>query len=144
MCSSRVGSKRLQVLRKVPAFRDLPARRLAKIDTLVDAVSVPAGHVLVREGELRGDALIVISGLAEMTRRGRRVGAVGPGAFIGEIGMEGMGPRTSTITARTPMRLLAIGPAALSTLLEDPAVSRAVLRGMVGRLRAIDRRVAAA
>jgi len=38
----------------------------------------------------------------------------------------------------------AVGPAALSTLLEDPAVSRALLRQMVGRLRAADRQVVAA
>jgi cAMP-dependent protein kinase regulator len=144
MCSSRVGWRTLKTLREVPAFRNLSARRLAKIDALVDEVSVPAGHVLVREGQFRGDALIVVSGLAEVTRRGRHVGAIGPGAFIADIGLEELAPRTATITARTPIRLLAVGPAALSTLLEDSAVTRVILQELVGRLRAADREVVAA
>jgi CRP-like cAMP-binding protein len=144
MCANRLNWKKLQVLREVPAFRNLSVRRLAKIDPLVDEVSVPRGHVLVREGSVRRDSFIVVSGLAEVARRGRHVGAAGPGAFIGEVGLRESGPATQTVTAATPMRLLAIGPAALSTLLEDPAVSRAVLKGMVARLRDADHRVTAA
>ena len=60
MCANRgdFRSSRLQVLREVPAFRHLSARRLAKIDRLVDEVSVPAGHVLAREGTLNRNSLI--------------------------------------------------------------------------------------
>jgi CRP/FNR family cyclic AMP-dependent transcriptional regulator len=137
MCSPRMSSKRLEILREVPAFRNLSNRQLHRIDALVDEVSVPAGHVLMREGQPGRQSVIVVSGRAEVSLRGRTIAELGPGSFVGEMAMLDSGPRTATVRAMSPMRLLVIGPAAFSTLMEVPAVAGPLVKEMAGRLRGV-------
>jgi CRP/FNR family cyclic AMP-dependent transcriptional regulator len=145
MCTSRLSSKRLGVLREVPAFKGLSNRELQKIDALVDEVILPTAHVLTREGQPGRQSFIVVSGWAEVSLRGRTIATIGPGSFVGEMAMLDSGPRSATVTAISPMVVLVIGPAAFSTLVDLPAISAPMLQEMAGRLReVVEERYAAA
>ncbi|WP_052666279.1 cyclic nucleotide-binding domain-containing protein [Nitriliruptor alkaliphilus] len=59
----------------------------AEIDTLAasaDRVTVPAGTVLVRDGQLGREAFLIVRGAVEIRRDGRIVATVGGGDLVGE------------------------------------------------------------
>ncbi len=95
-------------LRRIPAFADLADADLQRIAGLASEVSVPAGKVLVREGDWSYELLAIEEGSAEVVRGGARVAELGPGDVVGEIGVMDAVPRTATVTAGTPMLLITL------------------------------------
>src|SRR4051812_49955564 len=73
-------------LQSIPLFESLPrdARRL--VAQHADAIEVPKGTELVRQGEFAYEFFIIESGGAEVLRDGKRVAELGPGDFLGEMG----------------------------------------------------------
>lgn len=60
---------------------------------------------------------------------------MGPGEIVGEMSMLDHGPRTATITAKTPMRVFAIGAATFAMFVDEPAIGRGMATQLAGRLR---------
>lgn len=110
-------------------------RTPARVLDLGTACAVGAGRDLTREGTPGRDAFFVLEGTARVTAEGHVVAHVGPGDFIGEFALIDAGPRSATVTAESPMRVLAFDAPAFASLLGDPQVSRTVLRALVARLR---------
>src|SRR5947207_13503341 len=98
--------QKLELLARVPLFGDIRGRDLQEIGMLADEVDVPAGQVLMRQGDRAGEFFIVVDGSLVVEQDGRRIATLGPGDFAGEIGLVDEGPRTATVTADTPARLL--------------------------------------
>jgi len=71
-------------------------------------VSAPAGTTIIREGDVGDRFYVIVSGLACVTTRGRRLADRGPGEYFGEIALVRDVPRTATITAREDMKLRAV------------------------------------
>jgi CRP-like cAMP-binding protein len=82
----------------------------------------------------------VIQGKGKVVRRGRRVGSVVPGDFFGELSTIDGGPRTATVVAETPMKVLRLFRSTLRKLLQDePELSIKILDGIVRRIRQVER-----
>jgi CRP/FNR family cyclic AMP-dependent transcriptional regulator len=111
---------------------------LRKLAALVDECQVPEGTVLVREGTVGRSSYVVVDGWAAVSIGGTPLAALGPGDHVGEMAMIDNQPRSATVIAKTPMRVLVIGPEAMGTFLDHPQVVRAIASGLVGRLRAAD------
>ncbi len=71
-------------------------------------LDVPAGHVVIHQGEPGDRFYVVAEGRAEVVRDGVAIAVRGPGDHFGEIALLRDVPRTATITALTPLRLIAI------------------------------------
>ncbi len=95
-------------LKSVPLFAGLSKRERELVARLADEVDVPAGKVLTQEGGPSQEFFVITSGSATVTRDGGEVGHLGAGDFFGEIGVLRSEPRTATVTADTPMRLLVL------------------------------------
>jgi CRP-like cAMP-binding protein len=68
------------------------------------------------------------------------VGSVVPGDFFGELSTIDGGPRTATVVAETPMRVLRLFRATLRKLLDDePQLAIKILDGIVRRIRQVER-----
>jgi CRP-like cAMP-binding protein len=93
-------------LRSVPFFGGMSKRELAAIAQQTDAVDVPAGRVLAREGDFGDEFFIIDAGTAEVTRGGDAIAELGPGDFFGEMALLEEDRRTATVTAKTPMSLV--------------------------------------
>jgi CRP/FNR family transcriptional regulator, cyclic AMP receptor protein len=89
------------------AFADLTEAEQARIAELCHEVEVQPGAALTAEGEFGYSFFVVQDGSAEVTEERERTAELGPGDFFGEIGLLVTGRRTATVTAKTPMRLLA-------------------------------------
>jgi CRP/FNR family cyclic AMP-dependent transcriptional regulator len=95
-------------LKSVPLFAGLNKRERELVARFADEIDVPTGKVLTREGGPSQEFFVITSGSATVTRDGGEVGRLGPGDFFGEIGILRSEPRTATVTADTPMRLLVL------------------------------------
>jgi MFS family permease len=98
----------LRLLREIPFFAPLPAPAMERVMADVFTVEAAAGHRLIREGD-QGDLFyVIVEGMVEITRGGELVSEQGPGAYVGEIALLRDVPRTASVIAKTPLRLLAL------------------------------------
>jgi CRP-like cAMP-binding protein len=98
----------LGLLRRIPIFAPMAATSIERILAELIRLDVPAGEVLIREGEPGDRFYVVAEGRAEVVRDGAVIAERGPGEYFGEIALLRDVPRTATITALTPMRMIAI------------------------------------
>src|SRR5207247_7284559 len=98
--------EKLEVVHRLALLAGFDRKHLRRLGMLTEEIDVPAGKVLIRQGELGDDLMIIYSGLVAVERDGARVNKLGPGEFFGEIALLERGPRTATVTAEQPCRLL--------------------------------------
>jgi CRP/FNR family cyclic AMP-dependent transcriptional regulator len=110
-------------------------RTPARVFELGTACAVAAGRDLTKEGTPGREAFFVLEGTARVTAEGHVVAHIGPGDFVGEFALIDAGPRSATVTAESPMRVLAFDAPAFASLLDDPQANRTILRVLVARLR---------
>lgn len=128
----------LRLLRTIPAFRGCSEKELAELDRMVDEVEVAEGTVLMEEGRSGRDCFVIAEGWAAVLVHDEPMTALGPGELVGEMAMVDRQPRSATVVAKTPMRLLAVSAQAFGTFATQPAVSRQVARTLTERLRKAD------
>jgi hypothetical protein len=69
---------------------------------------LPAGRVLVRQGEPGTDIYLVLDGVIRVERDGEWLAEYGPGALLGERAHLESGTRTSTLVTVTPSRVASV------------------------------------
>lgn len=132
------------MLGAVPLFSSLSKRECQMIAKSATVVEVEAGAELFREGDTGRDFYLVLAGTVAVRRGRRKVAALGPGDYFGELAVLDDAPRSATVTAETPARLLVIGRRELAALLEEvPVMGRKLLVAMAARLRQADERAVA-
>ena len=125
------------LLKSVPLFEHCSRRDLGKIAAITEEVAVEDGKVLITEGDRGREFFVIISGEVEVRRRGRKVAALGPGTYFGEIALLSQQPRTATVTAVTPLRVLVIADQAFVDLLDEiPELWLKVARSLAERVAA--------
>ena len=127
-------------LSTVPLFRDLPRKHLQRIANETDELTFGPGETIVQEGLLGETLFVVLEGHAKVTRGTRKVAQVFPGDFFGELSLIDGGPRSASVVAETPMRVLRVFRRTLTSLWkDDPKLSIRVLDGLVRRVREVSR-----
>lgn len=98
----------IELLRRVEMFRPLPMPAIENLALRSTAVDVPAGTVVMREGE-PGDSFFVIeAGQAGVFNDETLIEELTAGAGFGEIALLTNRPRTATVRARSALRLCRI------------------------------------
>ncbi|HEX5589710.1 MAG TPA: cyclic nucleotide-binding domain-containing protein [Candidatus Limnocylindrales bacterium] len=98
----------LALLRAIPIFAPLSAPSMERILGELSRVDVPAGAELIREGEPGDRFYVIAEGRVAVSRSGIPIREEGPGEYVGEIALLRDVPRTATVTALTPVRVIAI------------------------------------
>jgi len=99
---------------------------------------VPAGTVLIREGDQAHAFFVLLSGAAVVERNGEAIGCLEPDAIFGELALLTDQPRKARVQAKTPVRCLAISRSDLSRLLErEPRIAVAMLPKLAERVDAV-------
>ena len=95
------------LLAGVPLLSGLDRKHLEQLTHDFSERSVPAGSVVVRQGDDHGVGFFVVAeGEGAVTVDGKDVGKVGPGSYFGEVALISDRVRTATVTATTDMRIL--------------------------------------
>jgi len=128
-------------LHQVPLFAACSRKDLQLVARRAEDIRVPAGKALVSEGETGHEFFVIISGNARVTRRGRKVTALGPGDAFGELALLEKAPRNATVVADTDMELAVLGQREFAGLIDEvPGFARKLLSAMAQRLREADAR----
>jgi CRP/FNR family cyclic AMP-dependent transcriptional regulator len=129
-------SEQTEALRKVGLFQNLSKKQLDAVARQTRQAEHPAGTVLMRQGRLGKEFVLIIDGTARVERDGQAVNRVGPGSFFGEISLLDGKPRTATVVAETPCSLLVVERQAFGSLLDTvPGLQRQVMLNLCARLR---------
>ncbi|HKC77633.1 MAG TPA: cyclic nucleotide-binding domain-containing protein [Gaiellaceae bacterium] len=126
---------KIELLRQVPLFAGCSRRELAEIALRSTDVSLPAGRVLMKEGDAGREFMVLISGSAEVRRGGQWVAELSDGDFLGEISLVADVPRTATVTTLTPADVLLLTARDFKTLMRDvPSLQPKVVYALAMRL----------
>lgn len=125
----------IELLQGVGMFSTLSQRDLGKLWDQVRLVEHPPGDVIVKEGRGGQGFHVIVSGGAEVARKGNRV-TLGPGDFFGEMSVIDEGPRTATVTTTAPTVVASLSAWDFkSTVKKQPELLWKLLVHTVGRLR---------
>lgn len=125
------AADRLGLLQRMPLFAPLPGAALEGLAARLIPVDLPAGEVVIREGD-EGDRFYAIAeGQVDVATGGAHVSTLGPGEALGEIALLRDVPRTATCTARTPVKLFALTRDDFLSAVTSHAASREAAEVMV-------------
>ena len=130
---------KLELLRRTPLLSDLGRKEIEEVGRLVDEIDVPAGKVLMREGDTGREFFVLVNGTVGIERGGKRVRTLEPGAFFGEIALLSEAPRSATATSEGPATLLVLGHREFHSLMDQyPSIRTCVLEALAKRILALD------
>ncbi len=127
----------LELLRSIPIFAPLQPRELERLARAAEEVRLSEGATVFEEGQ-QGDRFFAISeGRVVVESRGAPLRELDAGSFFGEIALLRDVPRTATVRALTPLRLLALDRKTFVDTVTGHAASTDVAANVVvARLRA--------
>jgi len=130
---------KIERLKGVRIFEECSQRQLRSIARIARVFDAPAGTMLTRAGESGDEFFLILDGTASVDVATEKRGPLRPGAFFGEMSLLDGGPRSATIVAETPVRLLVISRRNFSVLLEDvPGLTQSLLMTLSRRVRQVE------
>lgn len=122
-------------LSSVPFFEGFSNDDLHRVVDLSQQMEATSGTVLVDQGDPGTQCYVIVEGQASVYVRGEHVASSGPGSMVGEMALIDHRPRTATVVADTPMKLLRFGTREFRTLLDEmPKASERVMTVLRERL----------
>ena len=126
---------KIDLIRQVPLFGGCSKTELAQVASIADELDLGEGATLITEGERGREFLVIVEGTVKVTRNGRKLRDLGAGSFVGEIALVANVPRTATVVATSPVRLLVITDRAFKELVrKTPTIASKVMQSLGERL----------
>ena len=127
----RRSSERQDVLRRTDLFAEASDDQLDAAAQLLTPVHVEAGQVLVRQGTVGSEFLVLVDGEVDVNRIDgdgvTSLATLGSGDFVGEMALLGNAARTASVVARTPVTALVANPREFRSILDAvPSADRRV------------------
>jgi CRP-like cAMP-binding protein len=111
-------------LRSIPLFESLTSEERRAIAPHADEIEAQEGTELVRQGEFAYEFFVIEEGTAEVMRDGERIAELGPGDFLGEMGIVGKVVRNATVVTTSPARVVVMTEQAMRSMAStNPAVA---------------------
>jgi CRP/FNR family cyclic AMP-dependent transcriptional regulator len=126
---------KIDLLKHVPLFADCSKSELRQLARIADEVDVREGTVLTREGRSAREFFVIVDGTVRVSKNGRKLADLGPGAWLGEIALLTRQPRTATATATSSLTALVIIDRDFrKAIAEMPSIAMKVLATVAERL----------
>jgi CRP/FNR family transcriptional regulator, cyclic AMP receptor protein len=124
----------LERLSKVTVFSALAPEQLEQLTDAAEITEHPEGDLLTQEGVLGHRFHLILEGDAVVDRAGSEVARIGPGDFVGEIGLLGGGPSTASVRCTMPTRCLTLRRVDFWRVLEqEPSIALRILEVVARR-----------
>jgi CRP/FNR family transcriptional regulator, cyclic AMP receptor protein len=123
-------------LEEVGLLTGCSRRQLRAIARISEVIEVPAATVLARAGTAGEEFFLILDGSARVEVSPRKRSRLEPGQYFGEMSLLDGGPRSASVTAETPLRLLVIKRRDFTTLLKAaPDLTQSLLATLSQRVR---------
>jgi CRP/FNR family transcriptional regulator, cyclic AMP receptor protein len=127
---------KIERLEEVGLLAGCSRRQLRAIARISEVIEVAEGTVLARNGQPGDQFFLILDGSARVEVTSRKRSRLEPGQYFGEMSLLDGGPRSATVVADTPLRLLVIKRRDFATLLrEAPEVTQSLLTTLSRRVR---------
>jgi hypothetical protein len=126
------------LLTSLPMFAPLPLAVTELLAGEIEPRQFPAGAVVIREGEAGDHFHLIVDGSAAVSVRGAPRPPLQPGDCFGEIALLRDTPRTATVTAKQPLRTLALGREEFLTAVTGNSTSRAAADALAAQRLSTD------
>jgi CRP/FNR family transcriptional regulator, cyclic AMP receptor protein len=128
-------NEKVELLKRTALFARCTKAELIEVALSADELAAPEGDKLTEEGRRGREFFVLVEGAVVVERGGRKLADLGPGDWFGEIAILTFKPRTATVTATSPVRLLVISDRAFRRVVETtPRIALTVLRSVAERL----------
>jgi signal transduction histidine kinase len=131
-----------ETLRSLPYFTDLNDDLLEAVCSRSEEIDLVPDTTLIEEGSLSEEMYVILGGELQVTKKsGSRdvvLATLGPGEVVGEIALLDGAPRTASVVATMPTRLIRVPASAFEELISDSRVVRRMFRTVTARLRGIE------
>lgn len=132
----RIGKDaKTELLKSVPLFSGCTKQELQKLAMIADEIDLRDGSALTREGQPGREFFVLIDGTVDVIQGDERVSQLGAGDWFGEIALLTNAPRTATVMATSPVRVLVVTDRAFKQVLEQtPSIAVKMLERVGERL----------
>lgn len=126
---------KVELIKRVPLFSQCSKRELAEVAAVADEIDLREGKELTRQGRPGREFFVLVEGEADVRKDGRKIATMKGGDFFGEIALVSSKPRTATVVATTPLRVLVLTERSFKRLLErSPSIQLKVLQALAERI----------
>lgn len=135
------AAAKMEALKKIPLFRHLTYKEQTAVLAIATTRSFPASREIVVEGQPGDELFIVVRGRVAVDKNGVEIAELRAGGHFGEMGLIDNAPRSATVRALEPTRVMVVGRADLMNLMRrEPVLAVKLLWSFVqvlsDRLRA--------
>jgi len=131
---------KMERLEAVPLFGSCTRHQLRAVARIAGVFDAAADTILIRAGEPGEEFFLIVEGTARVHVSAKKRLRLRPGDFFGEMSLLDGGPRSATVVAETPLRLLVISRRNFRTLLEKvPGLTDSLLETLCRRVRQAER-----
>jgi CRP-like cAMP-binding protein len=124
-------------LRGLAFFEGFNDAELARVAELAENVDAEAGALLIDQGRVGSECYVIEVGYAGVWVGDEHLVTLGPGSMVGEMALIEHRPRTASVVAETPVRLLAFDNRSFQELLHEmPKAEERVKALLAARLKA--------
>ncbi|HEY6877445.1 MAG TPA: cyclic nucleotide-binding domain-containing protein [Polyangiales bacterium] len=117
-------TQQFEALAEIDLFRDFTMAELVAVYNALVPSELAAGACLLREGDRGEDLFVIVEGRCQVSRGGSAIAILGPGSHIGEMALLNQRPRSATVTALEPTRLLRLDRTTFHALMgREPGIA---------------------
>jgi len=132
--------EKMERLEAVPLFSACTQRQLRAVARIADVFDAAAETALIRAGEPGEEFFLIVEGTARVHVSAKKRVRLRSGDFFGEMSLLDGEPRSATVVAETPLRLLVISRRNFSALLDEvPGMTQTLLATLSRRVRLAER-----
>lgn len=130
----------IERLEGVAIFQGCSRRQLKALARITEEFDAPAGTILTRAGDSGEEFFLIVEGAARVEVSPARRRRLQRGDCFGEMSLLDRQPRSATVVAETPVRLLVINRRSFATLLDEvPGLIHRLLVALSRRVRNAER-----
>ena len=139
--------ERLLALKQVPLFAQLSLEQLEAIQQISKELEYLEHETIFKEGDRGGDLYLLIEGTVRIvkdleTPQERLLSTVAAVSYFGEMAALDDEPRSASVVAAEPSRMLRLEGDSLKELIQQmPEISFEIMRVLTARVRAAEKRL---
>lgn len=134
--SNQEISERISILKSIAIFKDVDDKLLHELAIALTPKVISANETLFEKGDKDYSLYIIVTGMVKVHIGDHIFAQFTKNQFIGEYALLDSTPRSASVTAVETSKLLRLDQKTFFDLIEKwPAISQAMLKGLVHRLR---------